>query len=106
MSKCKRHNPEFKAKVALEAVKGEHAVAELANRFGVHPTMIHQWKRALLEGAADIFELSGKIWVESEPGQGALPQRPHSTLGGRTPDAVYWSEKDQEQPDWQSRSVA
>ena len=56
MSKRKRHNPEFKARVALEALKGEHTASELATRFGVHPTMIHQWKRALLEGAADIFE--------------------------------------------------
>ena len=45
MSKRKQHAPEFKAKVALEALKGEETAAELASRFGVHPTMIHQWKR-------------------------------------------------------------
>ncbi len=60
MSKRKKHNPEFKAKVALEALKGEQTVAELATRFGVHPTMIHQWKRALLEGAPSVFERGGK----------------------------------------------
>ncbi len=60
MSKRKKHNPEFKAKVALEALKGEQTVAELATRFGVHPTMIHQWKRALLEGAPGVFERGGK----------------------------------------------
>jgi putative transposase len=52
MSKRKQHAPQFKAKVALEALKGEETAAELASRFGVHPTMIHQWKRALLEGAS------------------------------------------------------
>ena len=52
MSKRKQHSPDFKAKVALEALKGEETVSELASRFGVHPTMIHQWKRALLEGAS------------------------------------------------------
>ena len=56
MSKRKQHAPEFKAKVALEALKGEETAAELASRFGVHPTMIHQWKRALIEGASGVFE--------------------------------------------------
>lgn len=60
MTKRKKHNPEFKARVALEALKGEHTVSELATRFGVHPTMIHQWKRALLEGASGVFERGGK----------------------------------------------
>ncbi len=56
MSKRKQHHPKFKAKVVLEALKGEKTVSQLASRFGVHPTMIHQWKRALLEGASDVFE--------------------------------------------------
>lgn len=47
MSKRKQHSPEFKAKVALEALK----MVELASRFLVNPTMIHSWKRAHLEGA-------------------------------------------------------
>lgn len=60
MSKRKQHAPEFKAKVALETLKGEETAAELASRFGVHPTMIHQWKRALLEGACGVFERGGR----------------------------------------------
>ena len=60
MSKGKQHAPEFKAKVALEALKGEETAAELASRFGVHPTMIHQWKRALLDGASGVFERGGR----------------------------------------------
>ena len=42
MSKRKQHAPDFKAKVALEAVKGGETISELASRFGVHPTMIYQ----------------------------------------------------------------
>ncbi|MDC3348362.1 transposase, partial [Paracoccaceae bacterium] len=60
MLKRKQHAPEFKAKVALEALKGEQTVAELASRFGVPPTMIHSWKKALLEGASGVFERGGK----------------------------------------------
>lgn len=56
MRKRRNHDAGFKARVALEALKGERTVSELAAEYGVHPTMIHQWKMALLDGAADIFE--------------------------------------------------
>ena len=56
MAKRKRHAAGFKAKVGLEALKGEQTVAELAGRFEIHPTVIHQWKRALLEGASGVFD--------------------------------------------------
>ena len=52
----RRHSPAFKAKVALEAMKGEKTVAELAARFEVHPNQILAWKRALADGAAAIFD--------------------------------------------------
>jgi putative transposase len=53
--KRRRHSAEFKAKVALEAVKGVHTLSELSSLYQVHPTVIGQWKRQLLDGAAGVF---------------------------------------------------
>lgn len=52
----KRYSAEFKAKVALEAVKGVHTLSELASRYKVHSTQIAQWKKQLLENAPLCFE--------------------------------------------------
>jgi transposase-like protein len=60
MSKRRNHDAAFKARVALEALKGERTVSELASAYEVHPTMIHQWRKSLVEGAAGIFERGGK----------------------------------------------
>lgn len=54
----KRYSADFKAKVALEAIKGEQTLAELAAKHGVHQTMIAAWKRQAVEGMAATF--SGK----------------------------------------------
>jgi len=54
----KRYSAEFKSKVALEAIKGEQTLAELAAKYEIHHTMIAQWKRQAIEGMAATF--SGK----------------------------------------------
>ena len=51
----RKHSPAFKAKVALEALKGQETVAQLAARHEVHPGQIQAWKKALAEGASGVF---------------------------------------------------
>ena len=53
--KRKNHTPAFKAQVALAALKGDKTVNELAGHFGVHPTLIHAWKKQLVAGAEAVF---------------------------------------------------
>ena len=53
----KTFNKDFKARVAIEAIKGDRTVNQIASEFDVHPTQVNQWKKALLEGAGDIFSV-------------------------------------------------
>ena len=51
----KRYSADFKAKVALEAIRGDLTLAELATKHGIHHTMIAAWKRQAVEGMAGTF---------------------------------------------------
>ncbi|RJQ69363.1 MAG: transposase [Desulfobacteraceae bacterium] len=57
MSKTKRqrYSAEFKAKVSLDAIKGEQTISELGSRYGLHPNMIANWKRQAIENLAETF---------------------------------------------------
>lgn len=55
MENRRQHSPSFKAKVALEAIKGEETVAQLASRFDVHPSQVNKWKKELTDGATNLF---------------------------------------------------
>jgi len=58
--KRKIHSAAFKAQVALAAVKGDRTVNEVASHFGVHPTLIHDWKKRLVAGAEGLFASGAK----------------------------------------------
>lgn len=51
----KRHDASFKARVALEAIKGERTIGEIASETGVHPNQISKWKKQALEELPEIF---------------------------------------------------
>ena len=55
-AKRNRYTTEFKFKVAIEAVKGEKQLSEIAAEYKVHQTMISNWKKQLLENGASVFE--------------------------------------------------
>jgi transposase len=54
-AKRRRHDPEFKARVALEALKGIKTIQEIARDFEIHPVQVSEWKRKMLDGAAGVF---------------------------------------------------
>ena len=62
--KRRNHSPNFKAKVALAAVKGEETTAQLSSRFGVHQVMIRSWKKILMTEASALFEGKGSRFEE------------------------------------------
>src|SRR5947207_2419506 len=98
--KRKQHSAEFKARVAMASLSGEKTLAELSAQFGVHPTMISNWKQELMKRAGELFargskapavedaqkdDLHGKIGqLQGEPGlQRCLPLSvPFALVGG------------------------
>jgi len=68
MSKRRTHSPEFKARVAMEAISGRKTIQEIAADHAVHPIQVSQWKRQLLDGASELFT-RGKKTKDKEEGQ-------------------------------------
>ncbi len=67
-----------KAKVALEAAKGSKTVNEIAQEFGVHPTQVGLWKKALLENASQLFEVKRGSKVHDPQSD---PERLYAKIG-------------------------
>lgn len=74
----KRYGAEFKAKVALAALRGELTLAELAAKHGIHQTMIADWKKKAIEGMAAIFSAKTEAAPAASP---AEVEKLHAKIG-------------------------
>ena len=86
----KKHSSAFKAKVALAAIQGEETIAQLASRFEVHPTQIHAWKKALIQGAPGLF---GHGAGKAEQDQEALTAQLYQQIGQLKVERDFLSRK-------------
>src|SRR5216110_1510667 len=62
----KRYSADLKAKIALEAIRGQRKVNEIASEYGVHPTQISQWKRQALDGLPTVYSAPASEQQKSE----------------------------------------
>jgi putative transposase len=87
--KRKQHTAAFKAQVALAALRGDRTVNELAGHYGVHPTLIHSWKKQLLAGAQDVFGSGAK----ADPADAQAQQAELFEQIGRLKMELEWLKK-------------
>ena len=78
MTTRRRFTAEFKAKVAVEAIRGEATVSELARKHGVHPNLIAGWKHQAIDGMAGVFDGKGG---ERDQGREVEVRELHAKIG-------------------------
>ena len=79
--KRKRYSADFKAKVALEALRGELTIAQLVAKHGVHQTLINAWKRQAVEGLAAVFSGKAEAAEAAEAAREGEVERLHAKIG-------------------------
>ena len=76
--KRKRHSADFKAQLALDAIRGEQTIAQLSAKHGIHQTMINAWKKQAIEGMSGVF--SGRAEAAEAVREGEIDQL-HAKIG-------------------------
>jgi transposase/putative transposase len=89
--KRRRHDPEFKARVALEALKGTRTIQEIAGEFGIHPVQVSEWKKVMAANAAMVFDPKAAN-AEAEQFE-AERQRLHAKIGQQAVELDWLAKK-------------
>ena len=84
----RKYGASFKSKVALAALRGDQTISELASRFEIHPTLIHTWKKQLVESAPELFGSGNGRQVQ---GQEALVAKLYQQIGQLTVERDFSS---------------
>ena len=90
-AKRRRHDPEFKARVALEALKGIKTIQQIAKDFDVHPVQVSEWKKTMTEGATGVFG-AGRGKTEEEDFERQRDQL-HAKIGQLTVEVDFLRKK-------------
>jgi transposase len=92
MGKRKRYSTEFKAKVALEAPRGELTTAQLATKHGIHQAMVGEWKKQAMEGLAAVF-FDRSAAQETARSSDAEVEKLHAKIGQLLVERVFWRKR-------------
>jgi putative transposase len=90
MSKRRTHSPEFKARVAMEAISGRKTIQEIAADHAIHPIQVSQWKKQLLDGASELFTRDKKT---KDKGEGQAKEAELFQQIGRLQMELEWLKK-------------
>jgi len=88
----KKHSAEFKAKVAMAAIREEGTIAELSSKYGVHASQIHAWKKAVQDGVTALFEGDKKAARDEAAEQAKLTEL-HAKIGELTMQRDFFRER-------------
>jgi transposase-like protein len=88
----KKHGVDFKAKVALAAVREDSTVAELSSRYGVHASQIHAWKKTVLDGVGSLFA-KGRDTSDTAAGDDARLAKLYEKIGELTVERDFFRKR-------------